>query len=186
VREIEVGPLGAGWCGGAKAAVLWLDDSATGMVARDWPSPAPENIWLSGTMLTYPMALDERLSTIARIAYGTALPEERDVLLARSTGWLRIRRVLSAEWPNEQANAYFTLKAAGSSLVRIGGYFKRNYFLENFEHMIDNASYTSVYPRMSLAPDQRFVSKGAVIAAFDSEDATRLVPLTDWQVPGQN
>lgn len=160
VREIEIGHLGADLERGRRGPVLWLDDTAIAAVAQDWPSQAPESLWSSGTMLPVPVSLDERLREIARIAYSTALPEERDGrLLARSTGWLRIRRILSSEWPAEQANAYFTLKAAGSSFVRIGGHFKRDYFLENFEHMIDNASYTSVCPRISLAPDQRFVSK---------------------------
>jgi len=186
VHDIEIGKLDAGWTAGASDAVLWLDDRTIEAALRHWPSQGPANAWLSGTMISDPAALDERLRSIARLAYSTALPDEREVLLARSTGWLRIRRVLNAEWPTEQANAYFALKAVGSSLVRIGGYFKRDYFLENFEHMIDNASYTSVYPRMSLAPDQRFVSKGAVIATFDNDDITRLVPLTEWQVPGKN
>jgi hypothetical protein len=50
--------------------------------------------------------------------------------------------------------------------------------------MVDNATYTSVYPRISLAPDQRFVSKGAYIARF-SEDGG-LVAATDWLIPGSN
>jgi hypothetical protein len=70
------------------------------------------------------------------------------------------------------------------ALKSIQGYFDREYLLEGIEHMVDNANYTSVYPRMSLAPEQRFVSKGAYIARL-SEDGS-LVAVTDWLIPGSN
>ena len=60
----------------------------------------------------------------------------------------------------------------------------RKILLEGIEHMVDNANYTSVYPRMSLAPEQRFVSKGCYIARL-SEDGS-LVAVTDWLIPGSN
>ena len=50
--------------------------------------------------------------------------------------------------------------------------------------VVGNANYTSVYPRMSLAPEQRFVSKGCYIARL-SEDGS-LVAVTDWLIPGSN
>jgi hypothetical protein len=50
--------------------------------------------------------------------------------------------------------------------------------------VVGNANYTSVYPRMSLAPEQRFVSRGAYIARL-SEDG-RLVAVSDWLIPGSN
>ncbi len=53
--------------------------------------------------------------------------------------------------------------------------------LERIEHMVDNATYTSVYPRISLAPNQRFVSKGAYIAKLSEEG--RLLAVTDWLIP---
>ena len=83
-----------------------------------------------------------------------------------------------------QANAYFALKMAGGALKGIQGYFDREFLLEGIEHMVDNANYTSVYPRMSLAPEQRFVSKGCYIARL-SEDGS-LVAVTDWLIPGSN
>ena len=56
-------------------------------------------------------------------------------------------------------------------------------FIENIEHMVDNANYTSVYPRMSLAPEQRFASKGSAIARFDENDPQKLVAVADWLIP---
>jgi hypothetical protein len=62
-------------------------------------------------------------------------------------------------------------------------FFSREYFLESIEHMIDNAIYTSIYSHMSLAPGQRFVSKGGLIAGFDSVAPDRFVAVTDWLIP---
>lgn len=76
------------------------------------------------------------------------------------------------------------MKMAGGALQGIRGYFDRDFLLEGIEHMVDNANYTSVYPRMSLAPEQRFVSKGCYIARL-SEDGS-LVAVTDWLIPGSN
>jgi hypothetical protein len=105
-------------------------------------------------------------------------------LLMRSTGWLRSRRIYAPEEKQVQANAYFALKMAGGALKGIQGYFDREFLLEGIEHMVDNANYTSVYPRLSLAPEQRFVSKGCYIARL-SEDGS-LVAVTDWLIPGSN
>lgn len=101
----------------------------------------------------------------------------------RSTGWFRAKRIYEPTEMEIQANAYFAIKVVGGALVAIRGYFSREYFIESIEHMIDNANYTSVYPRMSLAPDQRFVSKGGLIAAFDGQDPNTLIAISDWLVP---
>ena len=49
--------------------------------------------------------------------------------------------------------------------------------------MIDNAIYTSIYTHMSLAPEQRFVSKGGVIVRVDEAATGSFDTVTDWIVP---
>ena len=104
----------------------------------------------------------------------------------RSTGWVRAKRIYSSEDQLIQANAYFALKIAGGSLSFIHTYFSREYFLESVEHMIDNAIYTSIYSHLSLAPEQRFVSKGGLIAGLDSAANGKLIAVSDWLVPDIN
>ncbi|MES9853413.1 MAG: hypothetical protein ABW170_16470 [Candidatus Thiodiazotropha sp. L084R] len=74
------------------------------------------------------------------------------------------------------------MKAAGDAVKQIRGYFYRDYMIEKIEHMVDDLPYTSIYPRVSLAPGQRFVSRGFYIATVDNQGG-ELVPLTNWQVP---
>ena len=112
------------------------------------------------------------------------LPGRLTRRLVRSTGWLRARRIYAPDEKRVQANAYFTLKMAGGSLKHIRGFFNREYFIERIEHMVDNANYTSVYPRISLAPNQRFVSKGCYIAQLELGEKARLRPVSDWLIPG--
>ena len=76
------------------------------------------------------------------------------------------------------------MKMAGEGLKHIRGFFNREYFIERIEHMIDNANYTSVYPRISLAPNQRFVAKGFYIAQLGNGDKARLQAVTEWLIPG--
>jgi len=76
-----------------------------------------------------------------------------------------------------------TFKVAGDALRMIRGYFLRDYFMEKIEHMVDNATYTSIYPRISLAPGQRFVVKGCYIARVPLTGRPgSLEPVTDWVV----
>ncbi|MEW7999078.1 MAG: ABC transporter substrate-binding protein [Candidatus Thiodiazotropha endolucinida] len=109
------------------------------------------------------------------------MPEKTNKLLMRSTGWFRAKRIYD---PNEkviQANAYFALKVVGDAVKHIRGYFYRDYFIEKIEHMIDDLPYTSIYPRVSMAPDQRFVSRGYYIAKLDGKGGIRNI--TEWVAP---
>jgi ABC-type branched-subunit amino acid transport system substrate-binding protein len=112
------------------------------------------------------------------------LPGKLPRLLARSTGWLRAKRIYAPEEKQVQADAYFAMKMAGGALANIRGFFNRDYFLESIEHMVDNASYTSVYPHVSLAPNQRFVSKGCYIAQLSEDGSGEPVAVSGWLIPG--
>ena len=42
---------------------------------------------------------------------------------------------------------------------------------------------TTIYPRLTLGPGQRFASKGAYIVRIDAADPARLAPVGEWIVP---
>ena len=148
---------------------------------------ASAQIYLSGSLLRAQEAsLNESVRTRARLVYSTELPGMTESLLARSTGWFRFKRIHAPDHEAIQANAYFTMKMVGGGLFAIGNYFSRDFFIESIEHMVDNAIYTSIYPYMSLAPRQRFVSKGVKIAKFDEDNVDELVTVVDWLIPDFN
>ena len=165
------------WLGAAELESFWAVASASKPLQRVYLSAA---LFDSNDYSGIPAALRERLYFV----HTHELPSKLTRLLARSTGWLRSRRIYAPDEKEVQANAYFALKMAGGGLKHIRGFFNRDYFIERIEHMVDNANYTSVYPHISLAPSQRFVSKGYYIAQLDSGDNARLQAVTEWQVPG--
>jgi len=163
--------------------VAWLDSAAVNELSGAVSDA--ERLYLSGSLLDGNEAsLDAALKRISWLVYSTEQPDKTARLLARSTGWFRFKRIYAPEHEDIQANAYFALKMAGGGLTAIRIFFNRDFFIESLEHMVDNAVYTSVYPRMSLAPEQRFVSKGGKIARFDEENPDSLVTVVDWFVPG--
>jgi hypothetical protein len=62
-------------------------------------------------------------------------------------------------------------------------HFSRDYLLEKLEHMADSALSTSVYPSFSLAPGQRFASKGCYIVRPSAESPGSVSAVSDWLVP---
>lgn len=164
---------------------LWLSEAD---VATLWPLleqiEGPDRIYLSSSLYgdntdSLPPALRDRLLFI----HTDELPSRLTRLLLRSTGWLRVKHIYAPEAREVQANAYFALKVAGDALTHIRGYFFRDYFIERIEHTIDSVPYTSVYPRISLAPGQRFASKGGYIAKISPGTKPALVAVTDWIIP---
>lgn len=141
----------------------------------------PKRIYLSTTLFGEEAgSLSNSLVDRIYLIHPKELPTKLDRLIMRSTGWFKAKRIYSPTAKEVQANAYFALKAAGNALKHIRGYFYREYFIEKVENMIDNAPYTSVYPRISLAPGQRFVSKGYYIAKLSKDKNSKLEAVTDW------
>ena len=141
----------------------------------------PQRIYLSTTLFTEMKAgVPESLKDRVYFIHTQELPKKLDRLLARSTGWFKMKRIYAPEAKAVQANAYFALKAAGGALKLTRGYFYRDYFAEKIENMTDNANYTSIYPRVSLAPDQRFASRGYYITKLQDN---KLEAVSEWTIP---
>jgi hypothetical protein len=61
--------------------------------------------------------------------------------------------------------------------------FSREYLTARIEHRVDNALTSSVYPRVTLTPGQRFASKGCYIVELPDDDSGGLVPVSNWIIP---
>ncbi|MCU7933392.1 MAG: cytochrome c [Candidatus Thiodiazotropha sp. (ex Dulcina madagascariensis)] len=165
-----------------QAVVFWLDpDQTNDLLGR--MDAKTQQVYLSTRFYgTSTAVISPRLHDRISFVHSSEMPGRLDRLLARSTGWFKAKRIYNDQAKEIQANAYFALKVAGDAVKHIRGYFYRDYFIEKIEHMIDDVPYTSIYPRISLAPDQRFVSRGFYIAKIDKPGGG-LVSLTDWKAP---
>jgi hypothetical protein len=173
----------------ARGSVLsvWMSASdAAGL----WPALAqregsgPQRIYLSTTLFGVdPEAVPPADRERVYLVHTSELPSRLNRLLARSTGWYRVRKIYAPQARQVQANAYFALKVMGDALTHVRGYFFRDYVIERIEHLLDSVPYTSVYPRISLAPEQRFAAKGGYITQFSTSATPKLVAVTDWLTP---
>ena len=168
-------------------AVLWLGPDALRGLWGAWrpsDSTGPDRVYLSTSLFgidagTLPADLWQQVYLV----HPSELPSQLPQLLARSAGWLTTRRIAAPGAEQIQANAFLALKMAGEAAMRIRGFFNRDYLLERMENMAENALYTSIYPRVSLAAGQRFLSRGAYIAQFAAQEGGNLTAVTPWRIP---
>lgn len=163
--------------------ILWLTDAdlAALAVLRDSPT-TPTRIYLSSSLLDDPAAAaSNALKEKIYFTHPFALPAQADRLLARTKAWFAAKDIPFTE-PRVQGNTYLALTVTGEALKHIGGNFSREYFIERIEHMMENMVTTSVYPYLSLAPGQRFASKGCFIAR-PANGSEGLIAASGWIVP---
>lgn len=170
-----------------KSLVLWLGADALEGLWNHWtPETAggPARVFLSTTIFgTEPGNLPPRLRDRVFLVHPSELPSRLPQRLVRSAGWFKSQHIAEPDAQQVQANAFFALKLIGEATKGIRGYYNRELLLERIEHMTENAVFTSVYPRLSLAPGQRFLSRGAYIAQFAAQEGGDLTALTPWLIP---
>lgn len=153
-------PAGLGEAAGAAQddLVLWLDAAE---LARAGAAPAARRLFLSYSMQgAAPPAGWDRAVVVAPWEAG-ALQAAR---LRRPLDWLRARGIAGAE-AEVQVNALFAIAIAGDALAHIMDSFSREYFVEQVEHIVTTTLLPSMYPRLSLGPDQRFAAKEVYLGA---------------------
>lgn len=145
----------------------------------------------------------------AQLVYPYELPEKRRGNMEYFWAWTKLRRLVVVDEPL-QAEAFFAVDSLASTVSEMLDNLYRDYLLERAENMLtrndsakaeqqvrDRAVFnlrktalndtpqqgTSIYPRISLGPDQRFASKGGYIVRFADAGSDRLVAESGWIVP---
>ncbi len=162
------------------AVVLWLrpDDLAalpasthagvvyaSGVMGKLEAAPLPGG-WRSAAHLTYPVDL----------------PELRRVRMDFPLGWFKVRHVALVD-ERVQTDTYLACVILSETVGHMLDSFVREYLIERLEMMLSHRLVNGYYPRLGLAPGQRFASKGGYLVHFVGPTGSRLVAETGWVVP---
>jgi len=96
------------------------------------------------------------------VVYRNMLPKRLKLHMTRATVWAK-RKKIDISDEKVIGNAFFVATLFNRSVKRMRAYLKQDYLLDMVEVMLENNAFQSVYPNLSLGPDQRIASKGAYI-----------------------
>src|SRR5574340_1017723 len=164
--------------------VAWLHPKDVQALGEAGDIPAGlTHIYVSASLSAMrPPDLPEPWLNKLRMVYPFVLPGDRERRLARVNAWLRARNMPLAD-ARTQANAFFAATVTGDAMSHLGENFSRDYFIERIEQMAGSSLSSSMYPRLSLGPGQRFASRGGYILGFPQGAAGMPVAVSDWLIP---
>jgi hypothetical protein len=167
--------------GSRDALVLWLRAKDLEALAN-MPVKA-SSVWISGEMGGLEQApLPPSWRDLTRMTYPVDLPLQRVARVDYALGWFRIRQVPLVA-PQVQADTYLACGLLSETLNHMVDAFVRDYLIERIEMGLDHRALTGYYPRLTLAPRQRFASKGGYIVRFTEPQGSRIAPVSDWMTP---
>jgi cytochrome c553 len=165
----------------ADVLVLWLRPPDVAALGR-LPPPS-DTVFMSGLLGgldSTPLSASWR--GVTRLAYPFDLPDGRRVRVDYAFGWFSIRKIPMVA-PQVQADTYLACGLLAETLGHMVDAFERDYLIERIQDMLERRILTGYYPRLTLAPGQRFASKGGYIVRFAEPDRVRLVADGAWMVP---
>jgi hypothetical protein len=158
--------------------VLWL----RGDDLRELPPQPPKGaVFASGVMAGLedaPLPASWRAAT--RFAYPVDLPNRRAVRLAYELTWFKTQHIpVVAE--RVQVDTFVACQVLSEAVGHSFGDLVPDYLIEQIENMISLKLIDGFYPRLGLAPGQRFASKGGYLVRLTAPGT--VVADTDWSVP---
>jgi hypothetical protein len=166
---------------GREALVLWLRPKDLEALTR-MPA-AKTRVFVSGLMGGLDAApVGAAWRAVTTMSYPLDLPDKRVIRIDYPLGWFRIKRIPVVD-ERVQTDAWLACNFLSETLDHMGETVSRDYLVDSLEGMLDHALVTGNYPRLSLAPNQRFASKGGYLVQFAEPDGKRLVAVSDWTVP---
>jgi hypothetical protein len=163
------------------ALILWL--RPTDLESLQRVPQKTKHLWISGEMGDLERApLPPAWRADARMAYPVDLPSRRVVRVDYALSWFRIRKIpVSAQ--KVQVDTYLACGLVSETLNHMVDAFVRDYLIERLEMMLDHRALTGYYPRLTLAPGQRFASKGGYIVRFTDPHEPKVAAVSDWITP---
>jgi hypothetical protein len=166
---------------GGDALVLWLRPRDVAALGQ---APAvPTAVYMSGLMGGLEGSpLPPSWRTRTQLAYPFDLPQTRVARVDYPMGWFRIRRIPVVD-EQVQVDTNLACGLLSEVLSHLVDTFERPYLIEQLQAMVEHRVVTGYYPRLTLAENQHFASKGGYLVHFAQDSGTRLAPDSDWVVP---
>jgi hypothetical protein len=162
------------------ALMLWLRPQQAALLPRDYPNAAM--VLMSGLMAGLEKApLHPAWKQYVQLVHPYDVAELRRVRMNFPLGWFRIKGIPVVD-ERVQTDTYLACGILAETLGEMLDSFVRDYLVESVESMLSRRPNNGYYPRLSLAPGQRFASKGGYVVQF-AEGGERLQPVTSWMVP---
>ncbi len=161
--------------------LLWLRQDELAYLPAE--AAMSQAIYVSGLMAGLENAqLPKEWRRAVRMTYPFDLPEGRKVRMNYPLGWFKIKRIpVVAE--RVQSDTYLALGILSETLMMMLDSYVRDYLVERVEDMLSRRVITGYYPRVGLAPKQRFASKGGYFVRFEGDIGTKIVAESGWIVP---
>jgi hypothetical protein len=163
------------------ALVLWL--RRADLAALPPQVPLLASVIVSGTLGDLENApLPPAWRAQVRMSYPFDLPEARKVRMNFPLNWFKIKQIpVVAE--RVQTDTYVACGILAETLTDMLDSYVRDYLVERIEVMLDHRMVNGYYQRLSLAPGQRFASKGGYIVRFSDSGGGTLVAESEWSTP---
>jgi hypothetical protein len=167
--------------GRGEPLVLWLRPADVEALGGVSPGAAPVYVsGLLGGLESAPLPPAWRERTL--VTYPFDDPGRRGVRLDYPLGFFRFRHIpLVAE--QVQTDTYLACSLLADVLNRMADNFSRAYLVEQLQGLLEHRLVTGYYPRLSLATNQRFASKGGYLMRFRDPAGPALVAEGEWTVP---
>ena len=163
---------------------LWLEPADLGgLAALATVKPGPPLVLVSAGLLGDGLnELPGEVRSFTFITYPHSLPEDVGRAKLAVEGWLRVKGIPVTNFDIE-ARVHFLGWMLSGIVKRMRDDFYRDYFLDIIDMMRDEYySISSVYPRLSFGPGQRYASKGCYVVQLDDSDPPNLVKRSGWVI----
>ncbi|MBU1187852.1 MAG: hypothetical protein KKC01_02370 [Gammaproteobacteria bacterium] len=128
------------------------------------------------------MLLNSALADQVYFTYPRALASGYYPETYRIQGWMNSRG-LEVTDQRLHFKAHYGMMIVFDAMRHIFNNFHRDYFLELIEHEVEGSKNPGLYPRLSLGPDQRYLSKGGYIVKPADQQPDYIAAVTDWIIP---
>ena len=162
------------------ALVLWLRPDDLAALPAAPPAGAAFVSGLMGKLEHAPLPAGWR--AVARLTYPFDLPELRKVRMSFPLGWFSVRHLEVVD-ERVQTDTYLACVILSETVGHMLDSFVREFLVERVEVMLSHRLVNGYYPRLGLAPGQRFASKGGYLVHFAQPAGTQVAADSGWLVP---